>query len=79
VFDILVRILGTDGKEATTALGTVRSGASFDLDIRFEAGEAVVTVDGAGGVRRTGRTPHQGRTSARSTSSSAITCRRAIP
>jgi hypothetical protein len=56
VFDILVRLLGADGKEATTALGTVRSGESFGLDIRFEAGEAVVAVDGAGGVRSTGRT-----------------------
>jgi hypothetical protein len=56
VFDILVRILGSDGKEATTALGTVRSGASFDLDIRFTAGEAVVTADVAGTVRRTERT-----------------------
>jgi len=44
VFDILVRILGVDGKEATTALGTVRSGESFDLDIVFNAGEAQVTA-----------------------------------
>jgi len=56
VFDILVRILGTDGREATTPLGTVRSGASFDLDIRFAAGVAQVTVDSAGAVRRTGPT-----------------------
>jgi hypothetical protein len=56
VFDILVRILGTDGKEATTALGTARSGASFDLDIRFVAGLAQVTVDSGGTVRRTGPT-----------------------
>jgi hypothetical protein len=54
VFDILVRILGTDGKEATTALGTVRSGASFDLDIRFQAGVAQVTANAGGEVRRTG-------------------------
>lgn len=53
VFDILVRILGTDGKEVTTALGTVRSGASFDLDIRLVAGVAQVTVDSGGVVRRT--------------------------
>jgi hypothetical protein len=53
VFDILVRILGTDGKEATTALGTVRSGASFDLDIRFAAGVAQVAVDSAGTMRHT--------------------------
>jgi hypothetical protein len=44
VFDILVRILGTDGKEATTALGTVHSGEGFDLDIVFNAGEALVTA-----------------------------------
>lgn len=49
VFDILVRILDTDGKEATTALGTVRSGESFDLDIVFNAGEAQVTARTANG------------------------------
>lgn len=54
VFDILVRILGTDGKEATTALGTVRSGESFDLDIVFNAGEAQVTARTAtGGTLKT--------------------------
>jgi hypothetical protein len=53
VFDILVRILGTDGKEVTTALGTVRSGASFDLDIRFQAGVAQVAAGVGGEVRRT--------------------------
>jgi len=56
VFDILVRILGTDGKEVTTALGSVRSGASFDLDIRFQAGLAQVTADAGGEVRRTAPT-----------------------
>ena len=49
VFDILVRILGVDGKEATTALGTVRSGESFDLDIVFNAGEAKVSARTANG------------------------------
>jgi hypothetical protein len=49
VFDILVRILGTDGKEATTALGTVHSGEGFDLDIVFNAGEALVTARTASG------------------------------
>ena len=49
VFDILVRILGVDGKEATTALGTVRSGESFDLDIVFNAGVAQVTARTATG------------------------------
>ena len=54
VFDILVRILGTDGNEATTALGTVRSGESFDLDILFNAGEAQVTARTAtGGTLKT--------------------------
>lgn len=49
VFDILVRILGVDGKEATTALGTVRSGESFDLDIVLNAGETQVTARTATG------------------------------
>ena len=44
VFDVLVRILGTDGKEVTTAMGAVRSGEGFDLDIRFANREAVVAV-----------------------------------
>ena len=52
LFDILVRMRGTDGRETATALGAVRSGESFDLDIRFAAGEASVTVDGGGGMRR---------------------------
>jgi hypothetical protein len=53
VFDVLVRILGTDGKEVTTALGAVRSGESFDLDIRFVKREAVVAVKTDKGVVRT--------------------------
>jgi hypothetical protein len=56
VFDILVRMLGTDGREAGTALGTVRSGQPFDLDIRFAAGDATVTVAGPDGVRREAHT-----------------------
>jgi hypothetical protein len=57
VFDILVRILGIDGKEVTTALGTVRSDEGFDLDILFSAGEAEVTAHTAsGGTLKTGRT-----------------------
>jgi hypothetical protein len=48
VFDILVRILGTDGKEATTTLGAVRSGESFDLDIVFAAGQAQVKASTTG-------------------------------
>jgi hypothetical protein len=43
-FDVLVRILGTDGKEVTTAMGVVRSGESFDLDIRFANREASIAV-----------------------------------
>ena len=53
VFDILARIAGPDGTEITTALGTLRSGQSFGLDVRFTAGEAQVTVDCGGTVRRT--------------------------
>lgn len=56
VFDILVRMLGTDGKEAATALGTVRAGQPFDLDIRFAAGEASVAVVGPDGMRREAHT-----------------------
>ena len=44
IFDVLVRILGTNGKDVTTALGTVRSGENFALDINFENGKATVTV-----------------------------------
>ena len=53
VFDILVRILGTDGKEVTTALGTVRSGEGFDLDIAFNAGLALVTARTSAGELKT--------------------------
>lgn len=56
VFDILVRMLGTDGKEATTALGTVRAGQPFDLDIRFAGGDANVAVIGPDGMRREAHT-----------------------
>jgi hypothetical protein len=57
LFDILVRMRGTDGRETATALGTVRSGESFDLDIRFAAGDARVMVngEGAGGMVRMAR------------------------
>ena len=40
---------GLDGKEVTTALGTVRSGESFDLDIVLNAGEAQATARTANG------------------------------
>lgn len=56
VFDILARILGPGGKEVSEALGTVRSGESFNLDIRFDAGDAVVTVDTDDGAHYTAQT-----------------------
>jgi hypothetical protein len=43
VFDIVAKIYGTNGKDVPTAIGTVRSGESFDLDIKFENGYATVT------------------------------------
>lgn len=56
VFDILARILGPGGKEVSQALGTVRSGETFGLDIRFDAGDAVVTVNTADGAQYTAQT-----------------------
>lgn len=54
VFDIVARILGSGDKEVETALGTVRSGESFTLDIRFDRGEASVSVASAAhGTRQT--------------------------
>lgn len=54
VFDIVVRIPGSGGKEVETALGTVRSGESFTLDIRFDRGAATVSVSSAAnGTRQT--------------------------
>ena len=57
VFDVVARLRGAGGKDVTTALGTVRSGDSFRLDIRFDAGDAVVSVDSAahGTLRAAGR------------------------
>lgn len=61
VFDIVVKILGTDGVDAPTALGTIRSGESFDLDIRFDNGEATVTAHtAANGNKQTARTRIKG-------------------
>ncbi|WP_082616077.1 GDSL-type esterase/lipase family protein [Massilia sp. Root418] len=58
VFDVLARLKGTDGKEVTTALGTVRSGERFGLDIRFDGGSAIVAATTAThGAIDTGRTP----------------------
>ncbi|GAB3413149.1 polysaccharide lyase family 7 protein [Massilia agilis] len=54
VFDIIARITGAAGAETATALGTVRSGESFDLDIALNAGQAQVTVTtAADGTRQT--------------------------
>jgi hypothetical protein len=54
VFDIVARILGSDGKEVETALGTIRSGDSFTLDVRFENGIAAVgAATPAAGLRQT--------------------------
>lgn len=47
VFDVVARLRGPGGKETTAALGTVRSGESFTLDIRFDLGAASVGVDTA--------------------------------
>lgn len=52
VFDVIVRILGTDGKEVSTALGALRSGESLDLDIRFADGSAQVAVTTTGQGRK---------------------------
>lgn len=55
VFDIVVRILGSDGKETADTLGTVRSGESFDLAIDFVAGDAQVKTRTASGAHQTER------------------------
>lgn len=61
VFDIVVKILGASGKDEPTALGTVRSGESFDLDIQFDRGEATVTATTAAhGTVKTARTRIKG-------------------
>lgn len=58
IFDIMVRILGTDGKEVTTPLGTVHSGEGFDLDIVYRAGVAQVSATTAAyGTLQTALTP----------------------
>ncbi len=45
IFDVMVKIRGASGKEMMTALGTVRSGERFALDINFVYGDATVTVN----------------------------------
>jgi hypothetical protein len=47
IFDIVVKMLEAGGKEVGTSLGTVRSGQSFALGIRFDQGVATVTADTA--------------------------------
>jgi len=44
VFDIVAQLRDPSGKDVPTALGTVRSGEQFALDVRFDGGEASVTV-----------------------------------
>jgi hypothetical protein len=61
VFDIVAKIYGTDGKDVPTALGTFRSGESFDLDIKFENGYATVAAKtAANGAIQTVRTRIKG-------------------
>jgi hypothetical protein len=57
VFDVVAQIRDTNGKNVPTALGTVRSGEQFALDVRFDAGDASVAVkSGKHGVLHTPRT-----------------------
>lgn len=44
VFDIVAKIRDTSGEDVPTALGTIRSGQSFVLDIEFDKGVATVTA-----------------------------------
>ncbi|MES2149032.1 MAG: polysaccharide lyase family 7 protein [Pseudomonadota bacterium] len=44
IFDVVAKLRGTNGKDVATALGTVRSGESFALDIKFANGDAIVMV-----------------------------------
>lgn len=61
VFDIVAKIMGTDGKDGGTALGTIRSGESFTLDISFDNGIATVSAQtAANGARRTPATRIKG-------------------
>ncbi len=57
VFDIVAKIREAAGAERTTALGTVRSGESFALAIRFDRGIATVRADtAANGAMQAGPT-----------------------
>lgn len=56
VFDVVAQIRASGGKDVPTALGTVRSGEKFALDVRFDAGEASVSVkSGRHGLLQTPR------------------------
>jgi len=63
IFDVVVKMRGADGKEVKTALGTVRSGVSFALAIRFDKGEATVaaTTTERGSIQATTRIPGDNR------------------
>ncbi|WP_292039546.1 polysaccharide lyase family 7 protein [Massilia sp. UBA6681] len=57
VFDVVARIRDTSGRDVPTALGTVKSGEQFALDVRFDGGEASVAVKSAKhGLLQTPRT-----------------------
>jgi hypothetical protein len=61
VFDVVAKIYGSNGKDEPTPIGTVRSGESFDLDIKFENGYATVTgKTAANGTIQTPRTRIKG-------------------
>ena len=47
LFDVYVRMMGTDGKERKYTLGTMKSGASFHLDIVNNHGDVTVTALGS--------------------------------
>jgi len=46
IFDVYVRLRGTDGNEVKTALGTIKSGESFDLSVINNYGTMTVTAFG---------------------------------
>jgi hypothetical protein len=61
VFDIVAKILGTAGHDVGTAVGTIRSGESFALDIQFDKGVATVSATtAANGKRQTEATRIKG-------------------
>jgi len=61
VFDIVVKIMGQSGKDEPTALGTIRSGDSFALDVRFDNGVATVSATtAANGFRQSAPTRIKG-------------------